>query len=102
MNINTDSSLNIKNSDEFSSTLTGFLGLFLIHRLACRIRGAEGADSNRRPPLRPARGLFSLESRHAPGASGLAGVREGEGEGEGRRREGEAPTGGTKRDPLRS
>ena len=31
MNINTDSSLNIKTSDEFSSTLTGFLGPFLIH-----------------------------------------------------------------------
>lgn len=74
----------------------------LSYRLACKIRGAEGADSDRRPPLRPARGLFSLVSPHAPGASGLAGVREGEGEGEGRRGKGEAPASGTKRDPLRS
>lgn len=37
----------------FLPTVTGFLGPFLIHRLACRIRGAEGDDSDRRSPPRP-------------------------------------------------
>lgn len=112
MSINTDSSLNIKNSQmNFLQHSQVSLGPFLTHRQGVQAWRGGRSRLERRPPRRPgpAVGVLGAPGRvWAVGGGGAAvkqqSARREEGEGEGRGGEGKAPAAGSDvpRSPCRA